>query len=128
MIESGYGDMLRKSIVVAKGFSWKVLSGSPEYDGLGVVRLATEVTKAQLRQFESMLSSKIGTEQNLAMGILRLAQRWAGTLQPVNTIDTDDLHYLEPAGSAAPLAAHLVYELRELAIRSRRVAIGLTSR
>jgi len=49
--ESGYGSMLRRSMGVAQGFPWEVLSGSPEFDGLGALRLATEVTKARLRQF-----------------------------------------------------------------------------
>ena len=49
-IESGYGNMLqRRSIGVARGFPWEVLSGSSEFDGLGALRLTTEVTKARLR-------------------------------------------------------------------------------
>ena len=48
-IESGYGNMLRRSIGVAQGFPREVLSGSPEFDGLGALRLTTEVMKARLR-------------------------------------------------------------------------------
>ena len=40
---------------VAQGFPWEVLSGSPEFDGLSALRLTTEVTKARLRQFQSMM-------------------------------------------------------------------------
>ena len=36
-IESGYGNMLRRSIGVAHGFPWEVLSGSPGFDGLGAL-------------------------------------------------------------------------------------------
>ena len=40
------------------GFSWNVLAGSLEYDGLGaLLQLATEVTKAQLREIQSMITS-----------------------------------------------------------------------
>ena len=53
-IESGYGSMFRRSIGVTQGFPWEVLSGSPEFDGLGALRLTTEVTKARLRQFQSL--------------------------------------------------------------------------
>lgn len=48
-IESGYGSMLRRAIGVAQGFPWDVLSGSLEFDGLGALRLETEVTRARLR-------------------------------------------------------------------------------
>ena len=44
--ERGYGDIIRQSLGVAKGFPWNVLSGSLEYGGLGALQLATEVTKA----------------------------------------------------------------------------------
>ena len=36
-IESGYGNMLRRSLSVAQGFPWEVISGSLEYDGLGSI-------------------------------------------------------------------------------------------
>ena len=32
-----------------------MLAGSLEYDGLGALQLATEVTKSRLRQFQSMI-------------------------------------------------------------------------
>ena len=35
--ERGYGDIIRQSLGVAKGFPWNVLSGSLEYDGLGAL-------------------------------------------------------------------------------------------
>ena len=47
--ESGYGNMLRSSMSVAKGFPWNVMAGSTEYEGLGASRLTTEVTKTRLR-------------------------------------------------------------------------------
>ena len=62
MIESGYGNMPRRSIGVVQGFPWEVLSGSPEFDGLGALRLTTEVTKGGLRQFQSMISSTYDSE------------------------------------------------------------------
>ena len=74
-IESGYGNMLRRSIGVAQGFPWEVLLSSLEFDGLGALRLTTEVTKARLRQFQSMISSTYDSETSLAMGVLRMAQR-----------------------------------------------------
>ena len=74
-IAPGYGNMLRRSIGVAQGFPWEVLSGSPEFDGPGALRLTTEVTKAWLRQLQSMISSAYDSETSLAMGMLRMAQR-----------------------------------------------------
>ena len=93
-IESGYGSMLRRSIGVAQGFPWEVLSGSPEFDGLGALRLTTEVTKARLRQFQSMISSTYDSETSLAMGMLRMAQRWGGLSHPVNMVNTSQLRLL----------------------------------
>ena len=83
-IESGYGNgnMLRRSMGVAQGFPWEVLSGSPEFGGLGALRLTTEVTKARLRQFQSLISSTYDSETSLAMGMLRMAQRWGGLSHP----------------------------------------------
>ena len=71
-IESGYGNVLRRSMGVAQGFPWEVLSGSPEFDGLGALRLTTEVTKARLRQFQSLISSTYDSETSLAMGMLQI--------------------------------------------------------
>ena len=42
-----------------------VLSGSLEYDGLGALQLATEVTKARLRQFQSMITSSAAADCSL---------------------------------------------------------------
>ena len=101
-IESGYGSMLRRSIGVAQGFPWEVLSGSPEFDGLGALRLTTEMTKARLRQFQSLISSTYDSETSLAMGMLRMAQRWGGLSHPVNMMDTKHLRLLQPVDSTAP--------------------------
>ena len=57
--ERGCGGIIRQSLGVAKGFPWNVLSGSLEYDGLVALQLATEVTKARLRQFQSMITSSV---------------------------------------------------------------------
>ena len=93
-VESGYGNMLRRSIGVAQGFPWEVLSGSPEFDGLGALRLTTEATKARLRQFQSMISSTYDSETSLAMGMLRMAQRWCGVSHPVNMMNTNQARLL----------------------------------
>ena len=73
--ERGYGDIIRQSLGVAKGFPWNVLSGSLEYDGLGALQLATEVTKARLRQFQSMITSSAAADFSVAMAMVSLAQR-----------------------------------------------------
>ena len=67
-IESGYGNMIRRSIGVAQGFPWEVLSGSPEFDGLGALRLTTEVTKARLHQSQPLISSTYDSEPALPWG------------------------------------------------------------
>ena len=113
-IESGYGNMLRRSIGAAQGFPWEGLSGSPEFEGLGALRLTTEVTKARLRQFQSLFGSTYDSETNLATGMMRIAQRWGGLSHPVNMIDTKHLRLLQPVDSTAPQAVHLIAELREL--------------
>ena len=124
-IESGYGNMLRRSMGVAQGFPWEVLSGSPEFDGLGALRLTTEVTKARLRQFQSLISSTYESETSLAMGMLRMAQRWGGLSHPVNMMDVKHLRLLQPVDSTAPQAVHLISELRELGYK---LAVGWVSR
>ena len=124
-IESGYGSMLRRSMGVAQGFPWEVLSGSPEFDGLGALRLTTEVTKARLRQFQSLISSTYESETSLAMGMLRMAQRWGGLSHPVNMMDAKHLRLLQPVDSTAPQAVHLISELRELGYK---LAVGWVSR
>ena len=114
-IEPGYGSMLRRSIGVAQGFPWEVVSGSPEFDGLGALRLTTEVTKARPRQFQSMISSAYDSETSLAMGMLRMAQRWCGVSRPVNMMNADQARLLQPVDPTASQAVHLIAELRELA-------------
>ena len=100
--ERGYVDIIRQSLGVAKGLPWNVLSGSLEYDGLGALQLATEVTKARLRQFQSMITSSAAADCSVAMAMVSLAQRWCGSSTPVNMLSTDELHLLEPLGAAAP--------------------------
>ena len=73
--ERGYGGIIRQSLGVAEGFPWNVLSGSLEYGGLGALQLATEVTTARLRQFQSMLTSSAAADCSVAMAMVSLAQR-----------------------------------------------------
>lgn len=94
-IESTFGDMLRSSMCVARGYPWDVMAGAPEYEGLGYSRLATEITKTRLRLFQSMCVSRFTSENDLgrAMTYLRLLLLLNG---------------------AAPQAAHKFYELRSM--------------
>ena len=101
------------------------VSGAPEYDGLAVPPLTTEVTKARIRQYQSMISSGINSEHLVANGMVHLAQRWCGTRQSVNMLNTDDIDYLLPVDDSAPQAVHLVYELRCLGYT---LAVGWTNR
>ena len=119
--ERGYGDIIRQSLGVAKGFPWNVLSGSLEYDGLGALQLATEVTKARLRQFQSMITSSAAADCSVAMAMVSLAQRWCGSSTPVNMLSANELHLLEPLDATAPQAAHMFHELRRLGYK---VAVG----
>ena len=117
--------VLRRSIGVAQGFPWEELSGSPEFDGLGALRLTTEVAKARLRQFQSITSSTYDSETSLAMGMLRMAQRWGGLSHSVGMMNMNQLGLLQPVDSTAPHAAHLIAELRELGYT---LAVGWVSR
>ena len=117
--ERGYGDIIRQSLGVAKGFPWNVLSGSLEYNGLGALRLATEVTKARLRQFQSMTTSSAAAGCSVAMAMVSLAQRWCGSTTPVNMLSTDELHLLEPLGAAAPQAAHMFHIAAQARLQGR---------
>ena len=67
--ERGHGGIIRQSLGVAKGFPWNVLAGSLEYDGLGALQLATEVTKTRLRQFQSMITSSAAADCSVAMAM-----------------------------------------------------------
>ena len=116
--EGGYGGIIRQSLGVAKGFPWNVLSGSLEYDGLGALQLATEVTKARLRQFQSMITSSAAADCSVAMAMASLAQRWCGSSTPVSMLGTDELHLPEPLDAAAPQAAHMFHELRKLGYKA----------
>ena len=119
--ERGYGGIIRQSPGVARGFPWNALVGSKEYDGLGALQLATEVTKARLRQFQSMITSSVSADCSVAMEMVSLAQRWCGSSTPVNVLGVNELHLLEPLDAAAPLAAHLFHELRRLGYK---MAVG----
>ena len=46
-----------------------MLAGSLEYDGLGALQFATEVTKARLRQFQSMITSSALADCSVAMAM-----------------------------------------------------------
>ena len=119
--ERGNGGIIRQSLGVAKGFPWNVLSGSLEYDGLGALQLATEVTKARLRQFQSMITSSAAADCSVAMAMVSLAQRWCGSSTPVSMLGTDGLQLLEPLDATAPQASHMFHELRRLGYK---VAVG----
>ena len=71
------------------------------------------------------MATKVACFASLAMGVLRMAQRWGGLSHPVNMMDTKHLRLLQPADSTAPQAAHLVSELRELGYK---LAVGWVSR
>ena len=101
-----------------RGFPWNVLSGSLEYDGLGALQLATEVTEARLRQFQSMLTSSAAADCSVAMAMVSLAQRRCGSSTPVKMLSTDELRLLEPLDAAAPQAAHMFHELRKLGYKA----------
>ena len=108
--ERGYGDITRQSPGVAKGFPWNVLADSLEYGGLGALQLATEVTKARLRQFQSMITSSASADCSVEMTMVSLAQRWCGSSAPVNMLSADEIHLREPLDATAPLAAHMFHE------------------
>ena len=91
--------------------------------------------KARLRQFQSMISSTYDSETSLAMGMLRMAQRWGGLSHPVNMMNTSQLRLLQPVDSTAPQAVHLIAELQELGCKLavgwvtglRQLAAGMAS-
>ena len=119
--EWGYGGIIRQSLGVARGFPWNMLAGSLGYDGPGSLQLATEVAKARLRQFQSMITSSKLADCSVAMAMVSLAQRWCGSSTPVNMLGTDELQLLEPLNATASLAAHMFHELRRLGYK---VAVG----
>ena len=98
-----------------------MLAGPLEYDGLGALQLATEVTKARLRQFQSMITSSALADCSVAMAMVSLAQRWCGSSTPVNMLSIDEVHLLELLDATPPLAAHMFHELRRLGYK---VAVG----
>ena len=57
-----------------------------------------------------MISSTYDSETSLAMGMLRMAQRWGGLSHPVNMMNTSQLRLLQPADSTAPQTVHLITE------------------
>ena len=76
-------------------------NGSLEYVGLGALQLATEVTKARLRQFQSMITSSAAADCNVAMAMVSLAQRWCGSSTPVNMLGTNELQLLAAAADCS---------------------------
>ena len=61
-IEQSYSLVLRHSLSCDASFPWDVLTGAEEQDGLGAVRLATEVTKARLRHCQAIATSPTAGE------------------------------------------------------------------
>jgi len=104
--------MLRHSLPCDASFPWDVLTGAEEQDGLGAVRLATEVTKARLRHCQAIATSPTAGENVMVLAPVRSAQRWAGLRQPVNVLSQDQVPLFEPLNSTAPEGAHLLGELR----------------
>ena len=104
--------MLRHSLSCDASFPWDVLTGAEEQDGLGAVRLATEVTKARLRHCQAIATSPTAGENVMVLALVRSAQRWAGSRQPVNVLPQGQVSLFEPLDSTAPTGAHLIGELR----------------
>ena len=73
-IEQSYSLMLRHSLSCDASFPWDVLTGATEQDGLGAVRLATEVTKARLRHCQAMAASPTAGEIVMVLALARSAQ------------------------------------------------------
>ena len=112
-IEQSYSLMLRHSVSWCDAsFSWDVLTGAEEQDGLGAVMLATEVTKARLRHCQAIATSPTAGENVIVLALVRSAQRWAGPWQPANVLSQDQVSLFEPLDSSAPAGAHLFGELR----------------
>jgi len=111
-IEQSYSLMLRHSLSCDASFPWDVLTGAEEQDGLGAVRLATEVTKTRLRHCQAMATSPTAGENIMVLALVRSAQRWVGSRQPVNVLSRDQVPLFEPLDSTAPAGAHLLGEIR----------------
>ena len=90
-IEQSYSLMLRHSLSCDASFPWDVLTGVTEQDGLGAVRLATELTKARLRHCQAMATSPTAGENVMVLALARSAQRWAGSRQPANVLSQDQV-------------------------------------
>ena len=97
--------MLRHSLSCDASFPWDVLTGTTEQDGLGAVRLATEVTKARLRHCQAMATSPTAGENAMVLVLVRSVQRWAGLRRPVNVLSQDQIQLFEPLDSSAPAGA-----------------------
>ena len=113
-IEQSYSLMLRHSLSCDASFPWDVLTGATEQDGLGAVRLATEVTKARLRHCQAMATSPTAGENAMVLVLVRSVQRWAGLRRPVNVLSQgqDQVQVFKLLDSSAPAGAHLLGELR----------------
>ena len=96
-IEQPYSPKLHSSLSCDASFPWDVLSGATEQDdGLGAVRLATEVTKAWLRHCQAMATSPTAGENVMVLAPVRSAQRWAGSRQSVNVLSQDQIYLFGP--------------------------------
>ena len=111
-IEQSYSLMLRHSLSCDASFPWDVLTGAEEQDGLGAVRLATEVTKARLRHCQAIATSPTAVENVMVLALVRSTQRWAGSRQPANVLSQDQVSLFEPLDSTSPAGAHLLGGLR----------------
>ena len=109
-----YRPMIKRSLGVASSFPNDVFHAATEHDGLGVPRLADEATKARLRHFQSVVSSRNSAERQLAKASLHIAQRWFGHSEPATAPAARLTHLFEPVDARAPQVAHMIHELRRL--------------
>ena len=126
-IEQSYSLMLRHSLSCDASFPWDVLTGAEEQDGLGAVRLATEVTKARLRHCQAIATSPTAGENVMVLALVRSAQRWAGSRQPANVLSQNQVSLFEPLDSSAPASAHLFWRTQTRLQATYLASTGLTS-
>ena len=79
------------------------------------------MTKARLRQFQSMPTSSAFADCSVAMAMVSLAQRWCDSSTHVSMLGTNELHLPELLDATPPQTAHLFHELRRLGYK---MAVG----
>ena len=68
-IEQSYSLMLRHSLSCDRSFPWDFPTGATEQDGLGAVRLSTEVTKARLKHCQAIATSLTAGENVMVLAL-----------------------------------------------------------